>query len=817
MHLHILFYWFSTAIALDRYLLEEFADSPEREEPAPLHKAADEDKVIPGKYIVRLKNGTDSSHRDEVLGRLSAGTDHVYRGGFHGFARSLDERELEVMLNHEHVEYVAQDSIVTGSGVEDLITNSWALSSLSHNTTWFGPLGYTYFRDDSVGEGTCSYVLDTGIEAKHHDFWQARVKLGRSFVEGETEEDENGHGTHVAGIIGGNRFGVAKKTILYSVKVLDKNKQAPVSTLIKGLEFVPEDMAKRDCPKGVMVNLSFSSAFSQALNDAVAELVRTGVFVAVSAGDMGKDVRKVSPASVESACTVGAIDEHARLFRDGTSRSNFGSYIDVFAPGKDIWSTTRGDSFAMMSGSSQATAFVSGLAAYLATLEGLSGSEALCGRIRELAVKNRIADIPRGTNNLLAFNGMNSRTLMSTDIAENVREPVVELCAHDNFKPPCALANAPAGKCVDMPAGDYLEVSSLWPSRNAGVCRFYIQFHCKGDDSFQSQYSDGGENLVGQGAESMVMFNDRLMSFQCDGQLPQDLPHELGRWTWGVQTRQELCPYFDQLQVRVRLSDGFGEGTSDTLKLEIVGQRGELHVVAMEPPAGFDQTQNIDLLRTFGSSTVQLRDIRKIQLHSLKTGFWGGDKWGLRDIHLRGRCGPLQEWVENSKFSATPINKELSPGRDGRVVGKSYVAWESFTGPEDWVPKIPCTHFSKLSIKVFISSSYRSGTWNKITVEIGKGTFTVVKQPYAGYAYSVEIDLRKAFDSDTIAWRDITTLTLHNSGNENDDVKIDKAFIRGQCSGSHTIIRATGWFENWMPLNGFWRINLGPERWSVES
>lgn len=149
--------------------------------------------------------------------------------------------------------------------------------------------------------------------------------------------------------------------------------------------------------------MSLGGTFSQISNDAVAEAVRAGVFVAVAAGNNNQNAANYSPASEPTACTVGATD----INDNRSSFSNFGSIVDIFAPGTDVLSTWIGSNTATrtISGTSMACPHVAGLAAYLIALEGTRSPAALCQRIQGLSTRNVIANAGSGSPNLLAYNG----------------------------------------------------------------------------------------------------------------------------------------------------------------------------------------------------------------------------------------------------------------------------------------------------------------------------------------------------------------------------------------------------------------------------
>jgi subtilisin family serine protease len=178
----------------------------------------------------------------------------------------------------------------------------------------------------------------------------------------------------------------------------------PSSGVIAGMEFVAQDAPSKDCPKGVVVNMSLGGSYSQALNDAATGIVDAGLFLAVAAGNgnifgIPQDAADYSPASAEAACTVGATDSSD----DVASFSNYGSVLDVYAPGVDVLSTIPGGSTDTYSGTSMASPHIAGLGAYFLGLDAAPVSE-LCAYIAQHGLSDVISGVPSDTVNVLAHN-----------------------------------------------------------------------------------------------------------------------------------------------------------------------------------------------------------------------------------------------------------------------------------------------------------------------------------------------------------------------------------------------------------------------------
>ncbi|KAH8144906.1 uncharacterized protein LAJ45_11112 [Morchella importuna] len=372
--------------------------------------------IVPDSYIVVLNEGVSdaafqahtswassvnaASMKKRGLEPRAETFDYTYTlGSLKGYAGTFDKETIDQIATRSEVAYIEPNAVVVASAITTQSPiSSWGLGSVSHKSG----TGSNYIYDSSAGSGVYAYVVDTGVLTTHNDFG-GRAVWGYNAVSGSSNTDANGHGTHVAGTIAGTTYGIAKKATIIAVKVLGDDGSGTNAGVIAGINWVASNAQSNGRTTKSVANMSLGGSYSAAVNSAVNNAVAAGITFAVAAGNDNANAANYSPASAASALTVGAIT--SSLVR--ASYSNYGSALDIFAPGSSITSTWIGSNSATntISGTSMASPHVAGVAAYLIGLEGLSTPAAVRARIIALAGSGLVTSPGTGSPNYLLYNG----------------------------------------------------------------------------------------------------------------------------------------------------------------------------------------------------------------------------------------------------------------------------------------------------------------------------------------------------------------------------------------------------------------------------
>ncbi|KAJ2895786.1 hypothetical protein MKZ38_006179 [Zalerion maritima] len=389
--------------------------------------------IVPGKYIVTLKSGLSTrdleSHLgwvDDVHKRSLGKRDGISNGiekkfnidsDFSGYAGTFDEETIAQIKEDpnastsftpwhggsviwtlwytedgtsENEAYLAKKALTTQSSA------TWGLGAISHKSG----SGSTYMYESSAGSGTYGYIVDTGVLITHNEFG-GRASKGYNAVNAAFE-DTVGHGTHVAGTVAGSTYGVSKSANIIAVKVFDGD-SGYTSDILDGFSWAVNDIVSNGRTAKAAINMSLGGSYSSAVNSAVETAYQKGVVSAVAAGNSAANAANYSPASAANALTVGAVDSSL----SEAYYSNYGSVLDLYAPGSSVKSAWIGSNSATntISGTSMASPHVCGVVLYLQSVNSAGSASSVSSMVKSVANTGLLSGLGSGSPNRLAYNG----------------------------------------------------------------------------------------------------------------------------------------------------------------------------------------------------------------------------------------------------------------------------------------------------------------------------------------------------------------------------------------------------------------------------
>ncbi|RBJ00615.1 S8 family peptidase [Micromonospora provocatoris] len=356
--------------------------------------------AVSGSYVVVLKGdavGTANTLAartavpDRAAGlakRYGGNVGTVWSAALTGYSAKMTPAQARRLAADPAVAYVEQDRVMTTQGTQTGAT--WGLDRIDQRNL---PLNSTYTYPNTASN-VRAYIIDTGIRTTHSDFG-GRATWGTNTVD-TNNTDCNGHGTHVAGTVGGTKYGVAKSVRLVAVKVLNCSGSGTTAGVISGVNWVTSNAVKP-----AVANMSLGGGASTTLDNAVANSINSGITYALAAGNSSANACNSSPARVASAITVGATTStDARA-----SYSNYGSCVDIFAPGSSITSAwrTSDTSTNTISGTSMASPHVAGAAALVLSANTSYTPAQVASYLTSNATTGKVTSPGSGSPNRLLF------------------------------------------------------------------------------------------------------------------------------------------------------------------------------------------------------------------------------------------------------------------------------------------------------------------------------------------------------------------------------------------------------------------------------
>ncbi len=356
-------------------------------------------KAVKDEYIVVLKSSRSAfapinvaQTAQSLAARYQGQVFQTYQHALQGFAVTMTEAQVKLLSNDPLVEYVEPNGIVTMSAIQSGVT--WGIDRIDQNNL---PLSKSYNYNVS-GEGVHAYIIDTGMRATHQQFAGRMGDGFDSLDDGQNTNDCQGHGTHVAGTVGGSTWGVAKAVTFHPIRVLNCEGSGTDAQVIAGIDWVTANHVKP-----AVANMSLGGEAAQALDDSVRNSIAAGITYALAAGNDNADACNGSPARTLEAITVGSSTRTDRR----SMFSSWGTCVDIFAPGSSITSASNANDTGSqsMSGTSMAAPHVAGAAALYLSAHPEATPAEVAEALTTNATKGKIGSPGTGSPNALLYTG----------------------------------------------------------------------------------------------------------------------------------------------------------------------------------------------------------------------------------------------------------------------------------------------------------------------------------------------------------------------------------------------------------------------------
>ena len=346
-----------------------------------------------GTYIIVLKSANDIDGKEKQIAQMGGRTEKRFTNAINGLSVKIKHKDADQLRSEPNVLSVELDQPMFALDTQTS-PPSWGLDRIDQRAL---PLSSS-FTASAYGAGVEVYIVDTGVFASHTDF-SGRLRSGFSAInDGRGSNDCNGHGTHVAGTAAGTSYGVAKAASIIPVRVLDCAGSGTNTGVIAGLDWI---IANHTAGVPAVANMSLGGGASFALDTAVQNAINDGVVMAVAAGNSNTDACNSSPARAANAITVGATERTDVR----ASYSNFGSCLDIFAPGTSITSAWINSTTAIntISGTSMASPHVAGVVAALLSANPTLSPADIASILRSSATPNVVLSAGTGSPNYLLY------------------------------------------------------------------------------------------------------------------------------------------------------------------------------------------------------------------------------------------------------------------------------------------------------------------------------------------------------------------------------------------------------------------------------